>query len=128
MSSQESSAVSSKRSSFSSVDVPAPAFCRADTHASIVSAASTSTTSSTAGGTLVDVLCRDFPKPADQINVAEMISRPPQPHSLRYYVKNARDLEIPAESKEVQAKKFAEEKKKLLAASNKLNHLQPSRW
>ncbi|KAH8909521.1 hypothetical protein BR93DRAFT_924503 [Coniochaeta sp. PMI_546] len=68
----------------------------------------------------LDALSRNFPKPAQEPTVEEMLARPPQKWSVGHYVKNAREAKTPVHDKEQQAKAFAEAKRELLAAKEAL--------
>jgi hypothetical protein len=68
-------------------------------------------------------MTRHFPKPAEELSVEEMLSRPPQKHSLGHYVKNARDVKAPVVDKAKQAREFEEAKKELLRAKDELQKL-----
>ena len=52
-----------------------------------------------------------------------MLAREPARHSLRFYVKNARDIPVRAETKNEKALAFAETKAQLLKARDEMTKL-----
>lgn len=71
----------------------------------------------------LDAMSRTFPKPAEDIPLAELLLRPPGKWSLGHYVKNARDVKRPVVDKEKQAKDFEAAKRELLRAKAELENL-----
>ena len=123
MSSSSESVPSSQRSSFSL----SPEEARRGSNVSTPATSTASLVSRASSPNPTDVLTRQFPKPGEQLDVAEMLARAPARHSLRYYVKNARDVAATVESKEQQAKAFAEVKARLLKAKDDLGQLPSAR-
>lgn len=85
---------------------------------------STSSTSSRSSLTPVDALSRQYPAPTKDITVEEMLARPPPRWSLGHYVRHAREARTPSLSKEQQAKEFADVKRELLVAKERLKELK----
>ena len=72
-------------------------------------------------------MARQYPPPAQQASVEEMLARPPQKWSLGHYVKNAREAKIFSPNKEQKEREFANAKRELLAAGEEIRRLTPSR-
>ena len=107
----------SRRTSVSSVS----SSCMGDS--SCRSSRSSSVSSQTQKDIPVDPLSRHYPKPTAEINVAEALARQPGRWTLGYWVKNAKDMQPPVQSRELQATKFADAKRELLRAKGDLELL-----
>jgi hypothetical protein len=69
----------------------------------------------------LDALSRDFPKPAHEPSLDELLARPPGKWSLGHYVKNARAVTPPAPLDPAErARQFEEAKRELLRAKAEL--------
>ncbi|KAL1873452.1 hypothetical protein VTK73DRAFT_950 [Phialemonium thermophilum] len=75
----------------------------------------------------VDVLSRQYPPPPPEVNLDEMLARPPQKWSLGHYVKNAREPRQRTLDKEQQEREFANTKRELLAAKEQLRQMATAR-
>lgn len=75
----------------------------------------------------LDAMSQAFPKPADDLPLEELLSRPPGKWSLGHYVKNARDVKRPPVDKEKQARDFEAAKRDLLRAKAELENLGKKR-
>jgi hypothetical protein len=121
------SSISSSSSLLPELDGPVPPVNRTGTGASATpssSAVSLAAAASPTSAARVDPLSRDFPKPAREPTLEEMLARPPQKWSLGHYVKHAREARVPVPDKEAQARAFAETKQQLLKAREELSQLE----
>ncbi|ROV89559.1 hypothetical protein VSDG_08544 [Cytospora chrysosperma] len=72
----------------------------------------------------VDPLSRQFPKPTDEVNVAEMLERKPLKWTVGHYIKTpTREVSDPFEDKEKIAQDMEARKRELLAAKEELRRL-----
>ncbi|GAB1320613.1 hypothetical protein MFIFM68171_10823 [Madurella fahalii] len=68
----------------------------------------------------LDAMSRDFPKPAHEPSLEELLARPPGKRSLGHYVKNAREVAPPPVDPEQRARKFEDAKRELLRAKEEM--------
>ncbi|KAL1843421.1 hypothetical protein VTJ49DRAFT_1771 [Mycothermus thermophilus] len=109
---------------------------RSPSMSSSTSSASTSTTSlptddqpvaprrSATHVVALDPLSRDFPKPANEPSLEELLARKPLRHSLQHVLRNPREPAVQRKEEEEAAerqRKFEEAKKKLLEAKEELD-------
>ena len=71
--------------------------------------------------TPVDPLCRHYPKPTADIDVAEALAREPRKWTLGYWAKNARDTRVSIQDKETKSRQFEETKRDLLRAKEEMS-------
>ncbi|KAK4456280.1 hypothetical protein QBC34DRAFT_14283 [Podospora aff. communis PSN243] len=67
-----------------------------------------------------DAMTTHFPKPTEEINVAEMLARKPPKHTLSHWFKNGKDVKLPVHTPAQQAKDFEDTKNELLRAKEEL--------
>ncbi|KXX73980.1 hypothetical protein MMYC01_202271 [Madurella mycetomatis] len=68
----------------------------------------------------LDAMSRNFPKPAHEPSLEELLARPPGKRSLGHYVKNAREVAPPPVDPAQRARKFEDAKRELLRAKEEI--------
>lgn len=75
----------------------------------------------------VDPLSRDYPKPTEEVNVAEMLSRKPMKWSVNHYIKETAALRAAStptvEDRGRAARELEDRKRELLAAKEEIRRL-----
>ncbi|ROV98434.1 hypothetical protein VMCG_07126 [Cytospora schulzeri] len=112
----------SRRSSVGSIDSSTGAVKNMNSTATSSSASSICSPGESAYP--VDPLSRTFPKPTEEVNVAEMLERKPLKWTVGHYIKTpTREVSDPFEDKEKIAQDMEARKRELLAAKEELRRL-----